>query len=126
MQLLKRDIISDVTGAALRMVNDSYLFQTDLWPVNGFVAGYGIKCQIEDRIYVGVNAYGYDQTPIIGRLGFNIFNTTEKRKNSQIDQLKLIFDCAYFNGFFFEDEFSKSPYYHNYQWFKFTYTPTNN
>lgn len=120
----KQNIIHHVCDTAMHILHDSYLSNTNLWPKRGFKAGWGIGCEVKDRIYYGANAYGWDQTPAFGSIVFNVWNTGIKRLDLQHYHIKLILDYAYRNDLLFEDERRK--YRDDLQVkFKFTYTPKN-
>ena len=115
----KRDLISRVISAALTLLHESNMYGTVLWPKQGFVLGHGIGQPNNDTWYLGVNVFGIDQNPIIGRLGFNIHTRGKKRISNQIEQINLVLDQAFCEGIFFENEFNNiTPT--DLMWFKFT------
>ncbi|AMR34194.1 hypothetical protein A0256_23440 [Mucilaginibacter sp. PAMC 26640] len=118
---IKQNLVHHITDTAMHLLHDSYLTHTNLWPKNGIHAGWGIGCSKKDRIYIGVNAYGWNQNPIIGRLGINIGNTGVRRKAAQVKHLEILLDYAYINDVFFEDEFRNVNWFDHPIWFKFTY-----
>jgi hypothetical protein len=119
--LTQPNIVNMVCDTTMYILHDSYLYGSNLWPKNGFKVGSGIGTKIKDCIYVGVNAYGHDQNPIIGALRFNIWNTGARRFWKQHHHIKLIMDFAYKNELLFEDQFRTSSL--DCLSFKFTYTP---
>lgn len=114
----KQDVAGMVVSAAFHIVHDSQMYGTTLWPKNDFVAGYGIECNVKDRIYIGINAYGIDQDPVTGLLLFNIHNTPFPRHKKQQQQIRLIMDQAIYNNIRFDDEY-KTDFVNN-PWFTFT------
>jgi hypothetical protein len=119
--LAKRNIVQHVHDTTMHILYNSSLQESPLWPKNGFKAGTGIGCKIIDRIYIVINAYGYEMVPPIGIVQLNIFNTIWKRECEQVFAIKAILDYAYYNNTFLEDEFRNSKI-DTYR-FKFTYTP---
>jgi hypothetical protein len=78
--LTKRYIIQHVHDTTMQILYNSSLRESLLWPNNGFNAGAGIGCNIKDKIYIVINAYGYELVPPIGIVQFNIFNTSWDRE----------------------------------------------
>lgn len=110
-----------VGDTAIHILHESYLFNSELWPAGGFmVDGYGGP--IMDCISYGVNPYGWNQYPIIGRLVLCVWNYKKSRVDLQFDQIKLILDYTYMNDILFEDDLRNS-YITDMLYFKFTYTP---
>ncbi|WPU91854.1 hypothetical protein SNE25_21280 [Mucilaginibacter sabulilitoris] len=122
----KQNISIEVCDAAMHVLHNSYLNGSDLWPTGGFKpSGRGMDYSEPDTIWYGVNPYGWELTPIIGRFAFDIYNTPQRIEIAQVEHLRTIFDNTIFNGIFFEDEFKNtSPI--DRIWFTFTLTPTNN
>ena len=96
----RNTVVQEVITTAMHMLHDSYLYGSDLWPVNGFKAGSGIGSHLEDCIHVGANSVNNQS----GRLYFNIFNTTEERITQQAFHIKQIFDFTLRDGIRFEDD----------------------
>jgi hypothetical protein len=118
----KQNIVHHVCDTSMHILHNSYLFGSNIWPKNGFKVGWGIGCKIKDCIYIGVNAYGWEKAPVVGRLVFNIWNTGARREKQQAKHIRIIMDQAYQNDLYFEIE-SKSIFTDDLYWFKFTYTP---
>jgi hypothetical protein len=116
-------LITHVHDTALHILHNSYLYGSDLWPKNGFVTGQGMDCKIKWCINIGVNPYGWANETIEGRLAFTVYNTGMGKKIQQEKHLRIIMDQAYQNDLYFENEF-KNTVITDYNWFKFTYTPT--
>ncbi|MBB6131799.1 hypothetical protein [Mucilaginibacter lappiensis] len=110
-----------VGDTAMHILHESAFYGSDLWPVSGFRPNcYGKP--LVDCISYGVNPYGWEKKPIIGRLGFTVWNYQQSRVNEQFEQIKLLFDYTYYNDILFENELRRS-YITDMLWFKFTYTP---
>jgi hypothetical protein len=121
----KQNIVHHVCDTAMHILHNSYLYGSDMWPKNGFKAGWGIGCKIKDCIYYGVNAYGWDQNPVIGRLAFNLHNVGVRRLKQQTKHIETILDLSIMNDLLYEQEFRNSNWFDHPLWFKFTYTPTS-
>lgn len=115
-----------VCDTAMHIIHDSSLSETHLWPSNGFKAGYGIGCEVDDRIYYFSLIYDEVKDPNRGGLQFNVHNEAYKRATEQIEALKTIFHQAYLNNVYFEaHDMSDSVMHFRHEQFIFTYTPQN-
>ncbi|WP_114937522.1 hypothetical protein [Mucilaginibacter endophyticus] len=121
---LMREIAMEVMDTGLRILHNSYLYGSDIWPVNGFHPGGGFGLNVPDRIYYSVNSYGYNQDPIIGRYAFNLYEIIPlDRLEAQVDHLITIFDHTVYNNIYFVNEFKHTKPLDR-VWLTFTYLPT--
>lgn len=99
---IKRDIISHVMESVMHILYDSQLYESSLWPKNGFKSGYTGEEKM-DTITIGIlviNESGFK------KIQFNIWGK-ERRVLKQRRQLALIFDqCVYDNLFFYPESSS--------------------
>ncbi len=98
----KQDIISRVTCAAMHVLHDSRLYDSDLWPEHGFKAGYPKETFIHDEVYIAAKICNYplhkedDQSVI-----FNMHSFIPKRIKEQALEIDLIMDNAVYDGILF-------------------------
>ncbi|RQO66811.1 hypothetical protein DBR40_21920 [Pedobacter sp. KBW01] len=104
---IRLGIINRVFSAVMHILEESHIYGTDIWPVNGFKAGsfpdfdeHGIYKQ--DTINVNVLARA---EPPMYKVRFNNWNTSEQRIVDQTNQMLLIFGDAVYDNIHFTMEY---------------------
>jgi hypothetical protein len=116
---LKRDIISRVSSAAINVFHESYLYESRIWPTDGFKMGNGLSENKKECIFVGVNAYGYNQSPVVGTLHMWPTTSNVSRKKSQYKHIRFLLDYTVYDDISFEDIFRNSGGMDSHLWFTF-------
>jgi hypothetical protein len=103
----------------MTILHDSVLYGSNLWPKKGFKGGTCWDKPFDDTVWFGVNAYGFEKVPVIGRIGFQRMDQYMKpRSYKQYKMIRLIMDEAIYGGVYFEDELRNHE--GEFIWFKFT------
>jgi len=117
----KSDIVNRVVNATMHILHESVLYGSNLWPKKGFKGGICWDKPLDDTVWFGINAYGHERKPIIGRIGFHRMDEFMKpRSYKQYKMIRLILDEAIHDEIFFEDELRTSETDSPFIWFKFT------
>lgn len=101
---LKHDKKAFVFGAIMRFLENSHLYESNLWPKHGFIAGWEAgKNRVgnynSDTICINVMT---EWNLMDGRIRFNLWNKSEARIEKQFDQLNIIFENAFTENILFE------------------------
>jgi len=104
---LRLGIINRVFSAVMHILEESHIYGTDIWPVNGFKAGSFPDVDengayINDTINVKVIAQA---EPHMYKVRFNNWNLTEQRIVDQTNQMLLIFGDAVYDNIHFTMEY---------------------
>jgi hypothetical protein len=109
----KSGIVPLVISSAMHIIYDSDFKH----PRNGIKIGNSFGKDIKYCLWMGCNAYGFDQAPVIGRIGVYPGIQSEATIIKQFKALNLILDQSICEGVFFEYELTKPS---EFIWFKFT------
>ncbi|NII81682.1 MULTISPECIES: hypothetical protein [unclassified Pedobacter] len=104
---IRLGIINRVFSAVMHILEESHIYGTDLWPVNGFKAGAWPDLD-ENGIYKydTINIYIIAQAePAMYKVRFNNWNTSEQRIVDQTNQMLLIFGDAVYDNIHFTMEY---------------------
>ena len=99
---VKRGIINIVTSAAMHIIYDSHLAESQLWPKKGVLSHSTNNFELNDVIDVQARII-YDKNGNADeKLILNLINTNYARILKQSSQLELIMDQAVYQGVCFE------------------------
>lgn len=112
----QQDIISRVTGAAIRIIHESYLPETKLWPKHGFIVGNRTRiADVTDVVlYSARIARDEPDGPAWHAIYFELMSKKERRSISQHKHLDRIMDSSIYDGVLFTKyEYVPGLYYEN-------------
>lgn len=107
IKTLRNNIVSDVISSAMHIIYDSDFTESVYWPKKGIKIGNGLSSSIRDCLWLGCNAYGYENEPVIGRIGLRPGTQAKKRVNKQFEQIEMVLDQSIYEGIYFEHELTK-------------------
>lgn len=103
LSAIRLGVINRVFSAVMHILEDSNIYGTDLWPVNGFKAG-SFPDLDENGNYKNdtINIKVIAQTePHMYKVRFNNWNTSKQRIVDQTNQMLLIFGDAVYDNIHF-------------------------